>query len=79
MMARTPLMANLVGKPETSVPGDARWRGGGLQQRGLAPVASGAEAHGMMGGNEERRIHGTAHTRPLAYDSARMKTTTGRS
>jgi PPE-repeat protein len=50
-MAQTPLMANLVGKPETPIPTGA---GAGSGGAGLAPVGSGGGAPmGMMGQNKK--------------------------
>jgi PPE-repeat protein len=67
-MAQTPLMANLVGKPETPLPVGA---GAGSGGAGLAPVGSGGGAPmGMMGQNKKGggSKAGLQAPSPLAHD-----------
>jgi PPE-repeat protein len=67
-MAQTPLMANLVGKPETPLPVGAAAGSGGA---GLAPVGSGGGAPmGMMGQNKKSggSKAGLQAPSPLAHD-----------
>ena len=71
LSARTPLMANLVGKLDTSVtPGTALGAAAGSNGAGLAPVGAGGGPTGMMGQNGKSggSRPGLLAPSPLAYD-----------